>query len=61
MKKKGVVILLNILLIFLAAGLGYSDTGKFAVAAKASSLGLGTELTVGITQVINGRIGFNAF
>lgn len=61
MKKKGVVILFNIFMIFSAAGLGYSETGKVAVAAKASSLGLGAELTAGITQTINGRIGFNAF
>ena len=61
MKKKGFVILLSILLIFFAAGLGYSETWKLAVAAKASSLGLGAELTVGITQTINGRLGFNAF
>ena len=61
MKKKGVVILFSILLIFFATGLGYAETGRFAVAAKASSLGLGAELTAGVTQTINGRLGFNAF
>ncbi len=52
-------ILLLILSILLFYGAGCTDTGKYAVSGKASTLGLGGEFTGAVTSNINARIGFN--
>lgn len=61
MKKKGIAVVSMLLLVFLVAGIGYAESGEFAVALKAGTLGLGPELTAGITDQINARIGLNVF
>jgi hypothetical protein len=53
-------ILLLILSILLSCGAGCTDTGKYAVSGKTSTLGLGGEFTTGITSNINARLGINA-
>jgi hypothetical protein len=53
-------VLLLILSIFLFCGAGCTDTGRFAVSGKASTLGLGGEFTAGVTSNINARVGLNA-
>jgi hypothetical protein len=52
-------ILLLILSIFLIYGAGCTDTGKYAVSGKASTLGLGGEFTTAIKPDINVRVGYN--
>jgi hypothetical protein len=53
-------ILLFFLSIMLACGAGCTDTGRFAVSGKASTLGLGGEFTTAVTPKINARVGINA-
>ena len=53
-------ILLFILSIFLFYGAGCTDTGRYAVSGKASTLGLGGEFTTAIKPDINVRVGINA-
>lgn len=57
MKINAIVLL--ILSILLLCGTGCTDTGRFAVSGKGSTLGLGGELTTAATSNINARIGFN--
>ena len=45
--------------IFLFCGAGCTDTGRYAVSGKASTLGLGGEFTTGVTSNINARVGLN--
>ncbi|MCK4820110.1 hypothetical protein KA005_30370 [bacterium] len=52
-------ILLLILSILLSCGAGCTDSGKYAIAAKGSTLGLGGEFTTGITSNVNARVGIN--
>jgi len=53
-------ILLLILSILLSCGAGCTDTGRYAVSAKTSTLGLGGEFTTAIRSNINVRGGINA-
>ena len=53
------VILLLIFSVLLFCGTGCTDTGRFAVSAKGSTLGLGPELTTAVRSDINARVGFN--
>lgn len=59
MGKKLSAILLLILTALLSCGGGCADSGGLAIAGKASTLGLGGELTTGITSNINARVGMN--
>ena len=52
-------VLLLILSVLLSFGAGCTDSGRFAVSGKASTLGLGGEFTTGVTSNINARVGFN--
>ena len=52
-------ILLLILSMLLACGAGCTDTGRYAVSAKTSTLGLGGEFTTAIRSDINARVGLN--
>lgn len=52
-------ILLLILSILLFYGAGCTDSGKYAVSGKASTLGLGGEFTTAVTSNINARVGIN--
>jgi hypothetical protein len=52
-------ILLLILSILLFCGAGCTDTGKYAVSGKTSTLGLGGEFTTALTSNINARVGIN--
>ncbi len=61
MKKKGIIVFFSILSVFCFSGIVHAELDRFAVAAKASTLGLGAEMTTNITQTINTRIGFNVF
>ena len=60
MRKKLNAILLLILLVLLSCGAGCTDSGRFAVSGKTSTLGLGGEFTTAVTSNINARIGINA-
>ena len=60
MRKKLNAILLLILSILLSCGAGCTDTGRYAVSAKTSTLGLGGEFTTAVTSNINARVGINA-
>jgi len=60
MRKKLNAILLLILLVLLSCGAGCTDSGRFAVSGKTSTLGLGGEFTTEVTSNINARIGINA-
>lgn len=53
-------ILLLILSILLSCGAGCTDTGRYAVSAKTSTLGLGGEFTTAVRSNINARVGINA-
>ncbi|MBN1974769.1 MAG: hypothetical protein JW787_14105 [Sedimentisphaerales bacterium] len=58
--SKGLCIILSLILSFLLiAGTGCQDSGRFAVAGKAGTLGLGGEFTVGLATDINARVGYN--
>jgi hypothetical protein len=59
MRMRGNVVLLLILSILLIHGTGCTDTGRFAVSGKASTLGLGGEFTTAITPNVNARVGLN--
>lgn len=59
MRMKRNAILLLILSILLSCGAGCTDSGKYAIAAKGSTLGYGGEFTTGVTTNVNARIGFN--
>lgn len=52
-------ILLLILSMLLACGTGCTDTGRYAISAKGSTLGLGGEFTTAIKPDINARVGYN--
>ena len=52
-------ILLLILSMLLACGAGCTDTGKYAVSAKTSTLGLGGEFTTAVASNVNARVGLN--
>ena len=52
-------ILLLVLSMLLACGVGCTDTGKYAISAKGSTLGLGGEFTTAIKSDINARVGYN--
>ena len=52
-------ILLLILSVLLFCGTGCTDTGRYAVSGKASTLGLGGEFTTAVTSNINARVGIN--
>jgi len=52
-------ILLLVLSILLSFGAGCTDSGRFAVSGKASTLGFGGEFTTGVVSNINARVGFN--
>lgn len=60
MRKKLNAILLLILLVLFSCGAGCTDSGRFAVSGKTSTLGLGGEFTTEVTSNINARIGINA-
>ncbi len=60
MREKLNAILLLILLVLLSCGAGCTDSGRFAVSGKTSTLGLGGEFTTEVTSNINARIGINA-
>jgi len=59
MRMKLNVILLLILSTILVCGAGCMDSGKYAVSAKGSTLGLGGEFTTGVTSNVNARVGIN--
>jgi hypothetical protein len=48
-----------VLLVLVLGGAGCAESGGLAVAGKAGTLGLGGELTTGITSDINARFGLN--
>ena len=54
-----IAILLLILSMLVACGAGCTDTGKYAVSAKTSTLGFGGEFTTAIRSDINVRGGIN--
>ncbi len=60
MGKKLNAILLLILSVLLSSGMGCADSGGLAISGKVGTLGLGGELTTGITSNINTRVGINA-
>jgi len=60
MGRKLNAILLLILSVLLSSGMGCADSGGLAISGKAGTLGLGGELTTGITSNINTRVGINA-
>jgi hypothetical protein len=57
--KRNAILLLT-LSILLSCGAGCTDTGRYAVSAKTSTLGLGGEFTTAVTSNINARVGINA-
>jgi len=59
MEKKIGAILLLVLSVLLCCASGCADSGGLAIAGKASTLGLGGELTTGITTNVNARVGIN--
>lgn len=61
MEKKMSAILLLVSSALLCYCSGCADSGGLAIAGKASTLGLGGELTTGITSNVNARVGFNTF
>lgn len=61
MEKKLSAILLLVSSVFLCYCSGCADSGGLAIAGKASTLGLGGELTTGITSNVNARVGINTF
>jgi hypothetical protein len=52
-------ILLLILSMLLACGVGCTDTGRYTISGKGSTLGLGGEFTTAIKPDINARVGYN--
>ena len=61
MKRNFIILLMVGLCVLVFGGLGYADSGRFAVAGKLSTLGVGAEVTTRITSNINLRFGANAF
>ena len=59
MDKKPKTVLLLGILVLLFCGTGYGDFGGLAISGKVGTLGLGGELTTGITTNINARVGLN--
>ncbi len=59
MREKSNAILLLIVSVVLSCGAGCADSGGLAISGKAGTLGLGGELTTGITSNVNARVGFN--
>ena len=59
MRMKLNAILLLILAILLSCGAGCTDTGRYALSAKGSTLGLGGEFTTGVIPKVNARVGIN--
>ena len=51
--------MLLILLVLLSCGVGCADSGGLAISGKTGTLGLGGELTTGITPNVNARVGLN--
>ena len=60
MRTKLSAILLLILSVLVFCGAGCTDSGKYAISGKASTLGLGGEFTTAVTPNINARVGLNA-
>jgi len=52
-------ILLLMLSILLSCGAGCTDSGRYAISGKTSTLGLGGEFTTAIRSDINARVGYN--
>lgn len=59
MRTKLNAILLLMLSILLFCGVGCTDSGRYAISGKTSTLGLGGEFTTAIRSDINARIGYN--
>ncbi|MFC1637046.1 hypothetical protein ACFL5Z_19670 [Planctomycetota bacterium] len=59
MKSKLNAVLWMVLSIFLCCGAGCTDSGQWAIGAKAGTLGIGGELTKKVATDINIRVGFN--
>ena len=59
MRMKLSAILLLILSVLVFYGAGCTDSGKYAISGKASTLGLGGEFTTAVTPNINARVGYN--
>jgi len=59
MREKTNAILLLIVSVLLSCGAGCADSGGLAISGKAGTLGLGGELTTGITSNVNARVGLN--
>lgn len=59
MKSKLNAVSWLVLSVLLCYGAGCTDTGQWAIGAKAGTLGLGGELTKRVASDINTRIGFN--
>ncbi|MHC4117773.1 MAG: hypothetical protein ACYSWO_09730 [Planctomycetota bacterium] len=59
MEKNLNAVLLLTVTTLLSLGAGCADSGGLAVAGKAGTLGLGGELTAGVSSDINARVGFN--
>lgn len=59
MRSKSVIVVVLVLLALALGGAGCADSGGLAIAGKAGTLGLGGELTAGITSDINARFGLN--
>jgi len=53
--------LLVSLISFALSPAAFADTGDIGLALKGSTLGLGGEVTIGLTSAVNARAGFNAF
>jgi len=61
MKKSIIIFLAGIMSILVFCGSVYADSGRFAVAGKLSTLGVGVEITTRITSDVNLRLGVNTF
>ncbi len=62
MKTKAVVVLLAVaFLLVCASNLLYAEDGRFALSAKAGTLGLGLEAAASINTHFDARVGVNAF
>ncbi len=59
MDKKFTAILLLVLVVLLSGGAGCADWGGLAISGKTGTLGLGGELTTGVSQNVNARVGLN--
>ncbi len=62
MKKRiGFLTILLFSLTLYISNTGLADQGEFGLAAKGGTLGAGLEGTMGITDTVNARVGFNYF